>query len=132
MKFFLPRSMVPSGLWRQASETFRLDLMNKTSWGHAGKPVPREHPGRAFGKVEGAWIDELVSTRKAIILCWKHQSKFDHKKYNYYKDRRFSHVVAKCDVCKTIMNSETKLYIHESYLGDPDGNSKAGQSWTPL
>ncbi len=132
--FFLPASMKPSGLWKKRGERVRLNLMNHSSWGDAAlrKPEPREHPGRKFGKVEGAWIDDLAARRKALIFCWKCQPKFDHKKANYYKDRRFPHVVGKCDGCRTIMNHETKIYIHESFLGDPDGNSRAGHSWTPM
>ncbi len=127
----LPAGFKPSNIWKSMGHKFRVKLAAQSAW-RVPKSPPKEHPGKKFGQVEGAWIDDLVSTKKVIILCWKCQNKFDHKRSHYYKDRRFPHVVAKCDGCRTFMNSETKLYIHESFLGDPDGNSKAGHSWTPM
>jgi hypothetical protein len=130
MKLFLPSTIKPSGLWRKRGKEFVDDVKRKTAW-NAPAREPRIHPGKKAGMPYGVWVSDLAARHKVIILCWKCQSKFDHKKANYYKDRRFPHVFGKCDGCKDIMSSETKLYIHESFLGEPGGNTKAGQVWTP-
>lgn len=127
----LPSSIRPSAVWKKRGQSFWNDVRQKASW-NKPEAQPREHPGKKNGLPTGGWIDDLSALRKAIILCWRCQPKFDHKRANYYKDERFPHVVGKCDGCREYMNHQTKLYIHESFLGEPGGRTKAGQSWTPL
>lgn len=127
MSLYLPPGIKPSGMWKKRGEKFR----KKASW---NKPAaqPREHAGRKYGKPEGGYVTDLASLKKAIILCWRCQPKFDHKRYHYYKDERFPHVVGKCDGCRQIFNHSTRLYIHESYLSDSGGRTRSGQCWTPM
>jgi len=117
MPLYLPKGVKPSSKWTKRPKP-------------AVQPV--EHPGKKPGAVTGSWIHDLVALRKAIILCWRCQPKFDHKRARYYKDERFPHVIGRCDGCKEHMNHSTKLYIHESFLGGPGGQTKSGQVWTPL
>ncbi len=128
----LPKGIKPSPLWTKRPQASRQAIQKAVAWRPDTVEQPREHPGKRIGKPVGSWIDDLAALRKAIILCWRCQPKFDHKKAHYYKDERFPHVVGKCDGCKEYMNHQTKLYIHESFLGEPGGNTKAGQCWTPL
>lgn len=123
----LPKGYKPSALWKKRAPKFR----KKASW---NKPAqqPQEHPGRKYGMPEGGYVTDLAALRKTIILCWRCQPKFDHKRHNYYKDEKFPHVVGKCDGCRQVMNHSTKLYIHESYLSDPGGRTRSGQCWTPM
>lgn len=128
MSLLLPRSMKPSGRWKKRAAKIR----DSISWKKHIPTQPFESPGRKFGKPEGGHVTDLAYLRKAIILCWKCQPKFDHKRYCYYKDERFPHVVGRCDGCRQILNHSTKLYIHESYLSDPGGRARSGHSWTPM
>ena len=130
-QLFLPRGFKPSGLWKKRGQKFKDEVKQATRWLMPGDE-PAIHPGKKFGATVGGWIDDLVSHKKVIILCWRCQPKFNHKRSHYYKDERFPTVIGKCDGCREIMNRDTKLYIHESCLGDPGGNTKAGQSWTPM
>lgn len=127
----LPSTIKPSSIWKKRGQAFWQDVKEKASW-ITPKQKPREHPGRKFGAVTGGWVADLVARRKAIILCWRCQPKFDHKRANYYKDGRFPYVIGRCDGCRENMNHQTKLYIHESFLGEPGGRTMAGQSWTPM
>lgn len=85
-----------------------------------------EHPGRKAG-VKGtsaaAWIDNLVSLRKFIILCSFCRHKFNFRKHHY---RRFYvpditgrtdgfMVNGKCDACKqeTALLGGGSGFIHE-------------------
>jgi len=132
-QIILPSTIKPSGLWKKRGEAFRLKLARKQIWNPNGRiPKLHEHPGRQIGKPAGTYVLDLVERRKAIILCWRCQPHFNHKRANYYKDMRFSHVVGRCDGCREYMNHQTKLYIHESFLGEPGGQTWAGQVWTPL
>lgn len=129
----LPSTIKPSSIWKRRGRSFWDDARKKFSWrSDADKRQVREHPGAKYGKPKGGWIDDLAALRKTIILCWRCQPKFDHKKANYYKDGRFPYVIGRCDGCRTWMNHETKLYIHESFLGEPGGRTRAGQCWTPM
>ncbi len=127
----LPSGFKPSGLWKKRGHGFGARLRSLTAWA-APVEQPREHPGRPVGKPEGTYVLDLVALKKVILLCWKCQPKFNHGKANYYKDGRFPHVIGKCDGCRDIMNHQTRIYIHESFLGEPGGNTKAGQCWTPI
>lgn len=132
-KLFLPSSIRPSGIWKKRGKPFWDDAKAKFSWrSDASERQPVEHAGAKYGQPKGSWIDDLAALKKAIILCWRCQPKFDHKRAKYYKDGRFPYVIGRCDGCRRWMNHETKLYIHESFLGEPDGRLKAGQSWTPM
>ena len=131
----LPKSIRPSSIWkkRRKSQSFWQDAKEKFSWRQdASNRQPQEHPGRKYGKPVGGWIDDLVARRKALILCWRCQPKFDHKRADYYRDERFPTVIGRCDGCRTWMNHEAKLYIHNSFLGDPNGHLRPGQCWTPM
>lgn len=91
-----------------------------------------EDPGRKVGKPEGSHIYDLVALRKAIVLCHiRCRARFDHKKADYYMDRRFPYVTGRCDGCRQIA-IQAALYIHSSFLGDPGGRLRPGQCWTPL
>lgn len=127
----LPPAIRPSSIWKKRGRSFWNDAAKKASW-RQPESKPQEHPGKKYGKPVGGWIDDLVALKKAIILCWRCQPKFDHKRSNYYKDGRFPYVVGRCDGCREMMNHQTKLYIHESFLGEPGGRTKAGQCWTPM
>jgi hypothetical protein len=93
---------------------------------------PAEHPGRSVGKPAGSWIDELVCNQTAIVLCdLRCKSKFDHGAADYYMDRRFPYVSGKCDGCRETM-IQCRLYIHNSFLSEPNGRIRSGQVWRPL
>ena len=135
-QLILPSTIRPSSNWKKRAGQFAMRLSKnrrQSVWREdAARVGPREAPGRKMGKPHGTHILDLVALEKVILLCWKHQPCFDHKRANYYKDRRFPHIVGKCDACKNFMSNETKLYIHESFLGEPGGRTKPGQVWTPL
>lgn len=131
VSLLLPAAIRPSNIWKKRGRPFWNDMEKKASW-RTPASQPIEHAGKKYGKPVSGWIDDLASLRKAIILCWRCQPKFDHKRAHYYKDGRFPHVIGKCDGCREHMNHQTKLYIHESFLGEPGGRTKAGQCWTPL
>ncbi|KPK68175.1 hypothetical protein AMJ82_08925 [candidate division TA06 bacterium SM23_40] len=134
-QLILPSTIKPSPNWRKRAGQFamRLSKNGRSVWRQTKpKNAPREHPGRRIGKPEGTYIMDLVALRKAILLCWRCQPRFNHKRANYYKDERFPYVVGRCDGCRRFMSHQAKLYIHESFLGDPGGRLRAGQCWTPL
>lgn len=132
-KLFLPSSIRPSAIWKKRAKPFWDDAKAKFSWREdAPQCQLMEHPGAKYGQPKGSWIDDLTSRRKMLLLCWRCQPKFDHKKAHYYKDGRFPYAVGECDGCRTWMNHEAKLYIHESFLGEPSGLLRAGQCWTPM
>jgi len=79
---------------------------------------------------EATWVDRMASRRNAILLCGNCQPKFDPKRHNYYRDRKFTHVQGKCDGCQGY-SLQAALYIHESFLADPGGRTRKGQCWTP-
>lgn len=127
----LPKAIKPSSIWKKRGQSFWNDARKKFSW-VAPVEKPIEHPGRKFGAVEAGWIADLVALRKAIILCWRCQPKFDHRRHNYYRVDRFARVIGRCDGCRDVLSQDKKLYTHESYLGEPGGRTKAGQCWTPM
>lgn len=129
----LPKSIRPSNIWKKRGKPFWKDASNKVSWRNdAGSRQPLEHPGRKVGHPEGSYVSDLAERKKAIILCWRCQPRFDYKRAHYYKDERFPYVVGRCDGCREFMNHQAKLYIHESFLGEPGGRTKSGQCWTPM
>ena len=130
VSLFLPNTIQPSGIWQRRSNQARAALRKVASW-RTPESQPREHPGRKFGATAAGWVFDLVARRKVLILCWRCQPKFDHKRSRYYKDGRFPYVIGKCDGCREHVN-QAKLYIHESFLGEPGGRTMAGQVWTPL
>ena len=91
----------------------------------------KEHPGRPVGKPHGTWVGELVALRKASVLCWSCQHKFNHKRNHYYKDMRFDCHQGLCDGCRT-WACQGKLYVHESSLAEPGGRLMSGQVVTPV
>jgi len=87
-------------------------------------------PLRAVGKPRGTYIMDLAGRRESIILCDACNHQFDHARAHYYKDRRFSPLTGICDACRE--HSQTaQFYIHESYLADPGGRVRSGQTWLP-
>ncbi len=92
------------------------------------RPVP--HAGRPQQKSASVWLDELVSLRKALMLCWHCHGKFDHGAAQYHKDTRFPFVWAQCDDCRK-HGVQSHLYIHESTLAGPGGAVVSGTAWTP-
>ncbi len=87
-------------------------------------------PTKPKGVSPGGWVDRLASRHNALVLCRLHQSKFDHRKHHYYKDRKFPYVQGKCDACGEL-DVMAALYIHESFLANSDGETSRGQCWTP-
>jgi len=98
--------------------------------GEAKRRTPPLAPMRKFGKPHGSHIDDVVTTKQAVILCSDCNHRFDAKRSNYYKDTRFSPVVGNCDACR-VYTDTAQLYIHEQYLTDSGGRSKAGRTWIP-
>lgn len=61
-----------------------------------------ESPGRPVRRVAGGWIDDLVSLRKAITLCFACARKFDPEAGRYHKiwHAGMNYVIARCDGCR--------------------------------
>jgi hypothetical protein len=92
-------------------------------------PIPMA-PGRKAGKPHGVFIDEMVTLRKVILLCWRCQPRFFYKRANYYKDAVFSHTTGKCDACKEF-EPRAQAYYPEERLAEPGGMLRPGQVLTP-
>ncbi len=99
-------------------------------WKDEGKRPLNVHPGRKYGATVGGWISDLTELRKAIVLCWRCQSKFYYKRAKYYRDEVFPYATGTCDGCRQIA-VQGKLYIPEERLSDPGSLVKPGQCWTP-
>ena len=70
------------------------------------------HPGKKVRLSSGAWVTDLAELRKSILLCAHCSSKFDHKKYLYYKQREFPYALGKCDGCDSF--GKCNFYLHWS------------------
>jgi hypothetical protein len=115
----------------QARRLGKLGRSREVQRAFATPTVMQEAPGRPVGQPEGSWIDELSSRHTAIVLCdIRCRSRFDHKQADYYMDRRFPYVSGQCDGCRQI-EVQCRLYIHNSFLSEPNGRIQSGQVWTP-
>ena len=85
-------------------------IIVKQKWSQRDILASTEDPGRRKGKPSGSYIDELVSLKKAVILCSNCLHKFNAKKAAYEKPMRFSVVRGKCDDCREF-NFGT-LFLH--------------------
>lgn len=77
-------------------------------------------PGRKIGAVEGAWVSDIASLRKAITLCQNCSHKFAHRAHHYFREDKVK-ATGMCDGCRDNM-ARCTLYMPEELLGN---------TWTP-
>ena len=75
-------------------------IIVKRDWGIQDVLKSQEDPGRKKGKPSGSYIDDLVSLKKAVILCDGCLHKFNAERSGYKKPSKYSVVRAKCDDCR--------------------------------
>ena len=94
----------------------RLHAVHTTDWNTAANRMRRvAAPGKPSGLSRGAWVSDLASLRKAIMLCGFCAPKWNAKAHHYVPRsivRTHPFVISDCDGCGSI-NAPCKLYRHE-------------------
>ncbi len=123
-RLFLPNGTRPSGGWEPEPEQ-----PPKPKPGRLSPSRVVEALGRKFGVPHGTYVDDLSANHKTIWLCWSCRHKFGEEKAHYFYEKRLR-VRGKCDGCRR-WDVESHLFIHESLLAEPGGNTRHKQIWTP-
>lgn len=74
-----------------------------------------EYQGRAARTLAGSHISDLVSLRKAVMLCHKCQHKFAASKAGYVTRSSIPYAGGRCDGCKEV-GMKRRLYLHHQHL----------------
>lgn len=92
--------------------------VHTTDWATPRNRARRtEHPGKPQGLTRGAWVSDLAALKKAILLCWQCQPKWNAKAHRYVRRNvTASHreAISNCDGCNALM-VKCALYKHEEY-----------------
>lgn len=84
-------------------------------WTEQRMALASESTGKKSGTTAGSYISDLVSLKKAILLCSSCRPKFDIKSNGYVTQARMPMCGGKCDGCKE-MGMGRRLFLHHSQM----------------